>query len=650
MRDDLPSRRQALTTGVVMALGAGMITAGVIAGAGEGAGTPPVQHGGGISLVAYDSCDTALSAFQDRIMPHITAYGLDFGVRGAGGDILTAEEGAAADSGGKMAAPAEAPAAPQQRDHSTTNVYEAGVDEPDLVKTDGDRVVSVADGVLRVVDVASRKQTAAVRLDGQLYPTQLLLAGDRALVMASSMMVADLPSIAPGKPAPTDTTPYTSQLILVDLTGAGKVLGTLSLDGSYLDARQIGSVARVVLRSQPHLQFRYPTNGDEVSSLLDNQEIVRNSTIQDWLPRYRLKTGGATTSGQLTDCADVSHPVNYTANGMLTVLTFDLTRDLGTGDPVTIVADGSTVYGTDRSLYIADDHSTFGAIDAPPDSSRTELYQFDIAKPGKPVQVASGAVNGSLLNQYSLSEYQEHLRVATTVYDQGNSQSMITVLRRKGNELTQVGQVGGLGAGERIYAVRYFGDTGYVVTFRQTDPLYTVDLSDPAAPEVTGELKITGYSAYLHPAGEGRLIGVGQEANGNGRVQGTQVSLFDTADPAGAKRLAQYHLSYAYSEAESDPHAFLYWPDKGLLVLPISGGGVDENGQLRETTGAVVLKLGGGSFEQVGMVTHTSEQYGGPMVPRRAMVIGNELWTVSEAGMMVNDLDSLSQLAWLPFT
>ena len=126
--------------------------------------------------------------------------------------------------------------------------------------------------------------------------------------------------------------------------------------------------------------------------------------------------------------------------------------------------------------------------------------------------------------------------------------------------------MGGLGRDERIYSVRFIGPVGYVVTFRQTDPLYTLDLSDPAAPKVTGELKITGYSAYLHPAGEGRLIGIGQEASEQGRVQGMQVSLFDVSDLSRPNRLAQYHVTHASSEAEFDPHAFLYWPADQLLV------------------------------------------------------------------------------------
>ena len=122
------------------------------------------------------------------------------------------------------------------------------------------------------------------------------------------------------------------------------------------------------------------------------------------------------------------------------------------------------------------------------------------------------------------------LRAATTSND-NESQSYVTVLATKGGRLEKAGQVGGLGRGERIYAVRFIGDRGYVVTFRETDPLYTLDLADPARPRVTGELKILGYSAYLHPVGEHELLGVGQDATPEGMRLGTQVSLFDVSNP-----------------------------------------------------------------------------------------------------------------------
>ncbi|HEU5475204.1 MAG TPA: beta-propeller domain-containing protein [Actinophytocola sp.] len=615
----------------------------------------------GISLVAFDDCDAALGELRRRVLPLVGPYGL-------GGGGMAVEDGAGA---APPQAPAAGPAAPRpaegraaaepgfaedsqkkEQEHSTTNTHEAGVDEPDLVKTDGRRLITIADGRLRVVDVASRAVTVLLDLPGG-PATQLLISGDRALVL-----VGPAGDTVPGrgKPAPGGGT--RSELVLVDLTGTGKVLGTLAVEGGYLDARQVGSVARVVLRSEPRLEFVYPDGArSEREALRRNRDIVENAPIEDWLPRYDLDSGGKRESGTLVECAAVSHPASFSGTAMLTVLTIDLAGQLGTGDPVSIVADGDTVYGTGSNLYVADDHQTrvsFGGVlprpsFAPSGEQRTEVYQFDISGPGRPVYVASGGVNGLLLNQYSLSEHAGHLRIATTTgEDTGRTESMVTVLARRGDELVPVGRVGGLGVGERIYSVRFIGPVGYVVTFRQTDPLYTVDLSDPARPRVTGELKITGYSAYLHAAGAGRLLGVGQEATETGRRLGTQVSLFDTANLSSARRLAQYQLPGGTSEVEFDPHAFLYWPEKGLVVLPVIN--VRDRTEKAGMGGALVLRLAGDAFTELGMITHPVEpgRYPDPGV-RRALVIGDELWTVSGSGVLVSDLDRLAQRAWIPF-
>ena len=410
----------------------------------------------------------------------------------------------------------------QQQDHSTTNVHEQGVDEPDIVKTDGKRVVSIADGKLRVIDVASRAITGTVDL-GERRASQLLVSGDRALVVTDSPVPMLKPSLPPDRPSFAPET--ATELVLVDLKGL-KEISSLKTDGFYLDARQIGGTARVVVRSQPRLPWVYPDQTtNEAGSLRRNKEILQSEPISSWLPRYELTENGAKSSGTLVDCANVSRPTAPSATSMLTVLTFELSGQLGTGQPVSIVADGDTVYGTDRSLYIADDHRLLPELPARPPVQRpitTAIHQFDIGNPGPPKHVASGDVNGTLLNQYSLSEHEGVLRVATTTGTETRccwrmpadvvpqqdiapapSESFVTTLRREGNQLAKVGKVDGLGKGERIYSVRFIGPLGYVVTFQQTDPLYTRRPERSRQPSVTGELKITGYSAYLHPAGDG---------------------------------------------------------------------------------------------------------------------------------------------------
>jgi hypothetical protein len=238
----------------------------------------------------------------------------------------------------------------------------------------------------------------------------------------------------------------------------------------------------------------------------------------------------------------------------------------------------------------------------------------------------------------------------------------VYVLAQQGGELVQVGAVEGLGMGEQIYSVRFVGPVGYVVTFRQTDPLYTVDLRNPSAPVVRGELKIPGYSAYLHPVDDTRLIGVGQDATDTGQVLGTQVSLFDVSDLTSPARIAKYTLQGSYSEAEVDPHAFLYWPETGLLVVPLESwyglaepmfDAPDTRFAPQSTSGALVLRLRGDQIVEVGFVTHpTVAEYGYYQPIRRSLITtaggGTTLWTVSAAGLLATDASTLARLAWIP--
>jgi uncharacterized secreted protein with C-terminal beta-propeller domain len=190
--------------------------------------------------------------------------------------------------------------------------------------------------------------------------------------------------------------------------------------------------------------------------------------------------------------------------------------------------------------------------------------------------------------------------------------------------------VGGLGKGERVYAI--VGDTGYVVTFRQIDPLYTLDLADPERPRVLGELKIPGYSAYLHPIGEDLLLGVGQDATEEGRPTGTQLSVFDVSNLRRPTRLHTERLGEGWSEAEHDHHAFLFWPRTGLVMIPFN----------QEAAGFKVSRARG--IDRVGRVEHDTQ-----WSIRRSLVVRDSVLTVSEKGVMASALTNLAERGWATF-
>jgi uncharacterized secreted protein with C-terminal beta-propeller domain len=577
-----------------------------------------------LRLVAFESCDELGRVLRNAAKQHVTPWGVD------GDDFRAIPETAARAMPADKAAP---PAAPQPQTHSGTNVHEQGVDEPDIVKTDGRRIVTVSGGTLHVVDPVTRRQTGRLDLGSEVGgQAQLLLSGDRALVLISGGGYGLMERRIAG---PISTR---SEVLLVDLSGTPRVLSRYRGDGALVDARQNGSVARVVLSSGP--KFTFPFRATTTDGMLqENRDVIGATPVDAWLPGWEITTGGKTTSGRLP-CGAISRPSVFTGTAILRVLSFDLAGPaLDDGAPVALVADGDSVYGTATSLYIANNQSRrftsfpeSASLAKPPED--TEIFRFELPPSGKPVHVASGKVAGELLNQYAMSEWDGHLRVATTTG--GFGASAVRVLREQDGKLAEVGKVDGLGKGERIYSVRFVGPRAFVVTFRKTDPLYSLDLTDPARPRVTGELKITGYSAHLQPVGDNRLIGIGQEVrvNPQGTRVGTQVSLFDVADPARPRRLAQHLVKDGGSEAETDPHALLWWPATGLLVLPIWD---------TRSSGSLALRVTADGLQEVGRLAPAEAS--SPV--RRSLVIGDVLWTMTDEGLLASNLSTLDRLGWV---
>ena len=580
---------------------------------------PATTTGGAMRLVAFDSCRQLADDLRRAAKASVGPYGLP-GNQVAYPELLRDGARTMADAAGAAADSAPAP------DFSRTNVHEQGADEPDLIKTDGKRIVTVSEGTLRVIDVATRRETGRVDLGaGGGGELQLLLAGNSALVLVPTPY--HRPFTADDGPDPGTGQ---AQVLLVHLTGRPEVVSRYRGEGTLVDARMTGSTARIVLRSPARITFPQGSGPDDPKKrIAANRKAIDQAPDAAWLPRWEVTDRTGTTKGQV-DCGRVSRPTDYSGGTMISVLTFDLTRPaLGSGDPVAVVADGDTVYATANSLYLANDDrwrfDLFPGRMADRTREQTEVFKFALTGNQPPTYRSSGTVPGYLLNQYAMSEWDGHLRIATT--DGATERSAVRVLADRDGKLVQTGVVDGLGKGERIYSVRFVDARGYVVTFKQTDPLYSLDLRNPAKPAVTGELKITGYSAHLQPVGPDRLIGIGQEADGEGRVQGMQISLFDVADPARPKRLAQYHLPQADSQAEYDPHALLWWPSKQLLVVPV------------DFRGALALRV----TDDLTL----ADQLDQPAL-LRSLVVGDELWTLSRSGLRASALSTLEQLAWVP--
>lgn len=619
---------------------------------------PPAA--GAAELTDFGSCEELLGYFQEHALEQVGPWGFGSG-HGYGygyGDVVTMADGddAASDS---AASSMESAGGEVGTDFSGTNNQEEGVEEPDLVQTDGEIIVTVRDGRLSVVDAASAQVVGKVRLpmrgEGS---SELLLDRDaaRALVLTTEWSGGGWSPVAredglTAYPAfGIERTVVTS----VDLSEPATpvVTGTVRLEGSYRSARMHDGTARVVMVTQPPgLTFVNPRDGslraeDEAEEA--NRAIIQESTVEDWLPHLQTLDGTRSDGTELAvACDDVARPPEFAGLATMSVLTFDV----GSGGPLPtsasgLVANGSTVYASTDRLVVAtspwEAWPMSGVAPGGAQSVDTALHTFDLSQEGRTPYVASGWVEGRLLNQFALDEQDGIIRVATTTdMSSEPSSSSLVVLAEEGRKLVEQGRVDDLGITERIYAVRYLSpDLAAIVTFRETDPLYLVDTSDPTAPTVAGELKIPGYSAYLHPIGEGRLLGVGQDATDEGRTTGLQVSVFDVSDPTAPARLSQVHLKDTYSEAEYEHRAFLWWAPTGQVVLPANSWS-----QNKDWVGVVSMRVDGQDVLEGPRLQLGGSDLGIWDNARRTLVIGDQLWVLGGSTLRAADLVTFEEQA-----
>ncbi len=653
--------------------------------------------GGGrlLRYEAFDGCKSLLSYLQESALKRVGPYGFNTGYRYPGGPVFA--EGAAVGgvpvtavaAAATTAAPARvgAPvpaskattAAGVAGDSSGTNTQEAGVDEGDTVENDGRYVYAVVDSArLQIVDATNATKVAAVDLPpGQ---QQIILDGKRLVVVTGGWGDIQLRVFG--------AFPYrgyggggASTVSVFDVSNPAKPVMTSqsTLEGDALAVRASGNTVRIVVRSGfgdrlPLLQPAIGGKAAEDKAKALNEQVINDSKIEDWLPRSATgKPGSIGAPASALECNQMGRPGEFGGLGLTWVASVDLKTDspkvVGSAG---VVAEGSTVYSSEKSLYV----TTTRWQESPdpsvqpinPDPPKTAVHAFDFNNE-LVLYKASGLIDGVLLNSYSMSELNGNLRIATT--DQaanfGSARSSgVRVLARKGDTLEEIGSVTGLGATEQIQAVRFIGDLGYVVTFRQTDPLFVIDLKDPTKPKVAGELKIPGFSSYLHPFGEGYLLGVGQSGTETGQITGAQLSLFDVRDPSKPTQVATLPIGQGFTEAQYDPHAFLLWEKTGQVVVP-----VQSYGQPNQMTGAVVAKVTPTSLTEQGRVKgllqpgaegqqrqidEQCKQYpDGCYRPdfstpfTRSMIVDNKLVLVSYGGLVVVALETLAPIGSVNF-
>lgn len=649
------------------------------------------------SLAPAQSCEDVRGRILDATTEEILMYRY-----GSGGWFL--EDMAAPNAGPDRSGGDEGPS-----DYTTTNVQEEGVDETDIIKTDGNFIYTTHNDELLILKSWPIEETSILarvplttdaeraREDrSYTWSPGLFLYKDRAAVFSS---IYDYSSDAPNA-----RSFYGTRVTLVDLTDrtAPTVERRVDLEGYYTDARMIDGTVYLVTNGNLYLpgDFNYwdytweelpgipnATYTDDENERERLMAIARprirslvkaalgNTSIDTMLPRLRTldANGTQTSESALVRCEQLYLPRTTAQLGLLNLSSLDLKARDSVVLSSSLLARGWEVYASQDNLYIAMSSRWWWWGWGNQDNA-SHIHKFALSGPtGKPRYVASGKVDGWLLNQFSMSEHRGYLRVATTdnewTWNQATQTGEVTggnhltIFEQKAGLLQPTGSVRNLAPGEQIFSARMLGDRGYLVTFQQTDPLFTFDLSDPYNPRLLGELKINGFSSYMHPVGENHLLTIGQDADDEGRVQGVHLQIFDVSDMRNPKRTHQELISTgswsSWSEAMWDHHAFTYHPGKEVLAFPVNIYQWEEEGG-EHFTGLLIYKASPtDGFLPIGRVNHADlvnrawceERYGDWSCSpdndyawwtsmRRSVFIEDNVFSLSDIGLKVNDLFS----------
>jgi len=473
--------------------------------------------------------------------------------------------------------------------YSETNVQEAGVDEPDFVKTDGSNIYLVRDQYFLVLKSWPAVETTEIsRTEIEGSPSSLFIEGSTAIVF-SSVIPQGNENITF---QPMSWSVLKATVIdLTDLTSPA-VIRELYFDGYFSGTRMVDGKAHIVITSGGYVYQGGGGGGIIVDggttgggsgeplagaiSRTPGSELLGGyfPLMQD--VRY-TESGAVSSTDIICSCENVYRPGEDNGTDIVTIFTVDLNDPLAESRSVSIVGAGGIVYGSQSSLYVAAVNygawimldALEGQEDGP--STKTVIHKFSIDGAGGPDYVASGKVHGWALNQFSLSEWNGDLRIATTDQNWWSGEdpaNTLYVLRQNGEDLETVGTLTGLGKpGETIYAVRFLEEKGFVVTFQQMDPLYTLDISDPENPQVAGELEVPGFSTYLHPVGDDHLLAVGTDSS----TGGAELSIYNIADLANPVLVDRESLgSGSYTSASYEHKAFTYYASLHALAIPVT--------------------------------------------------------------------------------
>lgn len=454
-------------------------------------------------------------------------------------------------------------------DYSKTNTQVQGVDEADIVKTDGTYIYYLTNEKLTIINTenaSQMKEMSTIKFDETFTPEEIFLNNDKIIVIGKRYeydkterkIGIDEDYLYPNY---MDKTYTSAKLYNVKDKINPTLERTVEVEGSYLTARMIGS--NVYIASNKYMYYAYICNTYKSTELNED----------DFKPHYLDTATSNETKSINFDC--IYYIPEFEDTNYLNIVAFNITNNQE-AKVESYLGAGEEIYASKENLYVTKTKYDYERKNKT--SITTEIYKFNLNNANCTFAKA-GDVPGSVLNQFSMDECNGYFRIATTDSTSWNSESNTNNLYVLNENLETIGKIEGLAKGERIYSVRFMGNRAYMVTFVETDPLFVIDLSNPTTPTVLGELKIPGYSKYLHPYDETHLIGIGEDTEvvnyGYGdRVvtNGMKMAMFDVTDPNNPQELYNVKIGEkgTYSELLYNHKALLFSKEKNIIAFPIS--------------------------------------------------------------------------------
>ena len=638
-----------------------------------------------------------------------------------GGMWLEGDAEMAMDDAGSATSSTPPPTTRQEGvDYSGTNNQEQGVDEADFVKTNGYNIFFVDNGVLHIMDVPEFGEIEhASTTDIQGSPVAMMLNEDN-LVVVSTVSNWNIDYDDPLQEAMgwSDDwygwrTNTLTKFTVFDISNSSspEINRELYIEGYYMTAREVAGTVRTVTHTWmniPDLRtwISYPDdywtvdyseeerrNMREVAALEameHNQRVMSEISLEDILPQVHERIGSEIITHHMDgeDCSDFAAPEDALNRGYTSIFTIDLISEELDFEADHIVGNWPLVYSSQDTLIITEnawDWWWFWGHDTLMES--TNIHTFDISQPGETTYAGSGRVDGTILDQFSISEYEGVVRVATTTGQWGRwwmenpapmENHVITLSHALDvdsgkTRLLEMGRVDGIAYNETIWSARFVEDRAYIVTFENMDPLWTIDLSNPTSPTIMGELKVPGVSTYIHPLSDDAILTIGlgpaDEETGLGLDwSNTRLSLFNVSNFSDPQETQTLSLSpvedptdgwtWAWSEATWEHKAFQYWAPKGMLAVPLNTYRYDyyydEDGHYHYeydwVSKLMIVNITEEGMEIHGEVDHSqfydTEEYHwwSSYNIRRSIFMGDYIYAISHAGVTVTHLDTLEEV------